>query len=428
MLWATMLLPAAALFGFLLGSARPLDVPSSHEAAAEPAKARSTADTSEVSEQKLGLDQVRTRLQLLIEESPFPRRDLEMQARIEGLLQDLPAETFAELHDVILQHLRGRGDYKSEYFAKEKPDGRFFNEPVRSLIYKAWAKKEGRAATEAAYSIGVYSPFASKIFAEWARRDALAAFEWSRSGDMRERFGNLGEELPGAGIQILIEMDPAEAMRRMESGDDSLKASMLPSLIRRSHADPESRERLFGIAATLPQREEVERDMILAWSDQQLNEAIRGIASLEMEAASKEELEIACLVRIDDSAKIPDAVTDWFTRHPDRTAIPSKVASLTEAWLEVDPAKSTEWLNHLPAGERREAIHAALLESSEVRAMAEDAKPRPPTFARLITDDHLRRGFYESHFRFLKEVKDTETALKWREELPEADRPAIDAE
>jgi hypothetical protein len=53
---------------------------------------------------------------------------------------------------------------------------------------------------------------------------------------------------------------------------------------------------------------------------------------------------------------------------------------------------------------------------------------QPPAFARLIGDDLLRRGFYERHFRLLKAMNQEDAALKWRQELPEADRPAVEEE
>ena len=337
MLRATGLLLAAALIGFLLGKINGSHDSNPRQVPAGLSRSQIQPLAGEDSSSVLDPEQLRTKIGLLIRESPYPRRDLEMQARVERLLRDLPIAGFEIWHRGIRTCIRGGGDGAG--ISPEAESYRSFcSDPMRSLIYMAWAERDGKAATEAAYSIGIFSPFAGKIFHTWAKKDAAAAFEWACSRDLEARYRNLGSGLRSSGIQMLVQSDPAEAMRRLESGDDSLKASMLPLFIGSSHEDAAIREHLFSIAAAHPDREELEREMILQWGMDKLNEAIGRLSSLQVDAEKKDEIELACLKGVYDSKLLPEAVTGWFTRHQDRGQVPPEVTSLVDWWLEAEPA------------------------------------------------------------------------------------------
>lgn len=373
-------------------------------------------------DQGLSVDQIQQRIKELSQASPELWRDWEARMQIERLIRGAPGGAFAVWHRGIAAALKNsRGNDPYEEFS----DG-----PVLGMIYSVWCERDGRAAVEAAYSLGLKRPFASDILNSWARLEPAAAYEWTIA---EESAGFLsGEEKADASkstIAALAEKDFAGAKRRIEAGDDQMKAEMLPVLMDRLSDDPVRREELIALASKSPDREGVLSTMIREWSRSSPKEAMARISTLDLPEETKASLENTCLAEVIVVFRFPESVEGWFERHPQETEISSEVTRMLASWLSFQPETSLKWLNDFPAGEQRDRAFAALRE--EMRYPEDDdspeANPRILNCVRSIKDDSLRRGLYEDHFKALLR-RDEAAAMEWRETLPEADRPGVGSE
>lgn len=380
-------------------------------------------------DQSLSADQIRQRIKELSQASPELWRDWEARMRIERLIRGASVGAFAVWHQGIAAALKNervgnsnsRGNAPYEVFS----DG-----PVLGMIYSVWCERDGRTAVEAAYSLGLKRPFASNILDSWARLEPAAAYEWTIAKESA-RFLS-GEEKADASkrsIAALAEKDFAGAKRRIEAGDDQMRAEMLPVLMDRLSDDPVRREELIALASESPDREAVLSTMIREWSRSSPKEAMARIATLDLPEETKASLENTCLAEVIVVFRFPESVEGWFERHPQETEISSEVTRMLASWLSFRPETSLKWLNDFPAGEQRDRAFAALRE--EMRYPEDDdspeANPRILNCVRSIKDDGLRRGLYQDHFKALLR-RDEAAAMEWRETLPEADRPDVGSE
>jgi hypothetical protein len=344
--------------------------------------------------------------------------DRETRAEIDRVFASLPIEVCARMHAEQVAMLER---YKRE---REKKGGAeleaLFPYPTLRSFYSHWAEKDGRAATDGVYSLGISWLRPGRIHYEWSLADPDAALEWALSPSVAERFPNDLVEVRSRSFYRAADKNFDSAMGKLEGLDGNFKQHILPFLAEEIGEDEGKVSRLLGMAQGAPKPEEAIQGILGKFAADHPAEALVIVERMEGSPELKAERELHCLEQAP-----AEFFPQWLGTHGKEgfDERGEKLGTAVEVFVLKHPSQAIEWLNQLPAGAEREEFHARVVEDL-VKSLSEATDPfaGKTSSAAEISDPRLRREVYLRLYRKRLEGE-PEDAEAWRMSVPEEDRP-----
>lgn len=359
------------------------------------------------------------RIRDLIRASPSMDWDRETHAEIDRIFFSLPAEVCARMHAeqvAMLERYKREREKKGEAQLES-----LFPYPTLRSFYSHWAEKDGRAATDGIYSLGIYWLHPSRIHSEWSEADPDAALEWALSSSVAERFPDDLLEIRSGAFYEAADKDFGSTMSKLEGLDGDFKQHILPFLAADQGMDESKVSKLLGMAQDVPKPEKAIQEILGKFAAENPAEALALVERMEGGPELKAERELHCLEQAP-----AEFFPQWLETHgmegSDERG--EKLGTAVEVFVSKYPLQAIEWLNHLPEGAQREEFHARAVEDL-VKSLSEAADPfeGKTGSAAEISDPRLRREVYLRLYH--KELeREPEDAEAWRMSVPEEDRPA----
>lgn len=356
------------------------------------------------------------RVRELIRASPSMDWDRETHAEIDLIFASLPVEICARMHAEQVAMLER---YKREEAKKgDATLESLFPYPTLRRFYSHWAEKDGRAATDGVYSLGIAWLRPSRIHYEWSKADPEAALEWALSPSVAERFPNDLLEIRSRSFYRVVDKDFDSAMGKLAGLDGDFKQHILPFLAADEGMDESKVSRLLEMAEGVPKPEETLQGILGKFAAESPAEALSLVERMQGSSELKAARERHCL-----NQAPAEFFPRWLGAHgADEGG--EKAGEVVKIFISKHPAEAIEWINHLPEGPEREELQARVV-GDLVESLSEATDPFAGKVgsAAGISDPSLRREVYRGLYRMQLE-RDEGEAEAWRMAVPEEDRPA----
>ncbi|MCW1916707.1 hypothetical protein OJ996_24180 [Luteolibacter sp. GHJ8] len=354
------------------------------------------------------------RVRELIRASPSMDWDRETRAEIDRIFASLLAEVCARMHAEQVAMLER---YKREAEKGDATLESLFPYPTLRRFYSHWAEKDGLAATDGVYSLGISWLRLARIHYEWSKADPDAALEWALSASVAERFPGDLLEIRSRSFYRAADKDFESAMGKLAGLDGEFKQHILPFLAADEGMDESKVSRLLGMAEGVPKPEETLQGILGKFASENPAEALALVERMEGSPELRAERERHCF-----NQAPAEFFPRWLEAHgADKGG--EKAGEVVKIFISKHPSEAIEWLNGLDDGARRDHLQAGRIDDL-VESLSEAADPFGGKVgsAEGISDPALRREVYRGLYRMQLE-RDPGEAEAWRMEVPEEDRP-----
>lgn len=368
-----------------------------------------TASTSPASappkERAKKVASIKQRLRELWRAAPAIVADWEAERETQALLKQLDT---AEL---------------AAFLRETKTDGgSLANYHIRYRLSEALATQDGPAALEESMTYLADSLSPVRTFGHWAKHDPDAALTWLRDAKLSPALEEMKSSMRINFLSDLAEKDFTRAIAELPYMDAAEKRWFFNSLGSIAAKDEAKNAALKELVATHDPSAalEIEKSKVSTLASKDPAAALDHIASLDLPAEQKAELEIAQL-RSASAKSMTEAFDGWLARHEDTAPIPDSMWPALESSFIFRNEETLKWLDTLPAGATRDAFYqrgVRLLAARHDFAKAADytATIEDPA-ARELTMKRLHSMWTEAN---------PDAAKSWQESLPESDRQHLD--
>lgn len=370
------------------------DATGSHPAAS------STATSASPEEREKKMARIKLRLCELWECTPNIFADWEAERETQALIEELdPAELAA-----FLRETKTNGNRMQNFY-------------VRTRVAEALVAKDGPAAIEESMTYLADSLGPVRTFAAWVKQDPEEALTWLRDAKLSPELEEMRFSMRQNALSDLAQKDFTLAAAELPYLDAGEKRWLLNSL--GAAAKDEAKSALLKelIATHDPGAAlAIEKSKVMSLAGKDPAAALEHIASLDMPAEQKEELEIAQLHGA-SSKSVTEAYDAWLSRRADTDPIPDGMWPLLDRNFIFYHDDTMKWLDTMPAGATRDAFYRRSVRLLASRHDFEKAAAYAATIGsveeRQLTLQMLGTMWTEAN---------PGAAKAWQQGLPESDR------
>ena len=352
-----------------------------------------------------------TRLEALVNGSPYLMGDWEAEMEIDALIAKLNAAelagVFASLNSARYQH-----------------------HILMAKVGAAWMALEPDAALKAALGKARRgeSSVACRMFGAWAEDDPRTALAWLDGASLPDKPADLEQELRGSAVMGLVERDfelATSELLKMRESDLNDYAGYSDPMGAWGHLyvdDPAMRERLVAFAKTTGRAGDfasLNRSLLKAWPQDdamgmmsymyELRDYLESGAIASEKSPQVDGAAVAAAIHREYDRP---ALEWWMERYAESRETPAAMRTAVSDWAQKYPDKMQQWFQEQPPSPQRDA-----LASSAIPPLARQGKfEEAARTIEQIADPVYRQAAAERLEIFWKD-KDAAAATAWRASL-----------